>query len=332
MQYFCLELVIKADTERFACCAMAASLSTDVVLPASSAPSELEIRVALLADPNIGTSPLFNISMACEVYFIDLRQKNDCACEIRDLLDTVRDSESTRALPYLVQAILDLLRSGEPSFQKDSPEYQFRRVLFETLNRLPLNDTVRNKAASIWVCMLYILRHDNEENGCTASKILTDLVRGKSPTERDVTDFVGIFKEAFANMKGLVDQYLAEDSLPLDSNLSLSALRSFKVLAEMAMVMVVMSQFYKAQITEVIKETISLAFNVLDLECPAQYKARTDYEAMGSVWVGMSPTIRNAVVYTDFIYAQVKASVQVALSFGISLSLFPSRCCHTSSM
>jgi transformation/transcription domain-associated protein len=93
-------------------------------------------------------------------------------------------AESTRPLPNLAQALLDLLRSGEPSFHKDSSEYQFRRVLFETLNRLPLNDALRSKIPAIWAGMLHVLLHENDENGITASKMLMDIVRGHRSSNR----------------------------------------------------------------------------------------------------------------------------------------------------
>lgn len=223
------------------------------------------------------------------------------------MLETVRDADSTRALPNLAQALVDLLRSGEPTFHKDSSEYQFRRVLFETLNRLPLNDALRSKIPSIWAGMLHLLRHENEENGITASKMLMDIVRGhRSLTEENLADFVVIFQEAFAGMQGLVNQYLSEDALPLDTNISLPALHSFKVLGEMTMVMVLISQLHKNLVPTMFQGTTALAFEVLALESSAQHKARTEYETMGGFWAGMSPTVHNPGLYSDFIYAQIK--------------------------
>jgi len=252
----------------------------------------------------------------------ELRTKHNVACEIREMLETVRDSDSTRALPYLVQALVDLLRSGEPFFQKDSTEYQFRRVLFETLNRLPVNDVVKSKLSTIWACMLHILRHDNEENGTTACKTLVDLVRGyRVSTEENVSEFVAIFQEAFSNMKGLVNQYLSDDSSPLDQNVSLPALRSFKVLGEMAMVMVIMSQVNKSLVSTAIQGTTLPALEVLALECSPQHTARTDYEAMGGVWAGMCSGLRNPGMYSDFIHAQIKASVPGGVVSRFSLHL-----------
>jgi transformation/transcription domain-associated protein len=238
------------------------------------------------------------------------------------MLETVRDADSTRALPNLVQALLDLLRSGEPSFHKDSSEYQFRRVLFETLNRLPLNDALKSKIPPIWAGMLHVLRHENEENGITASKMLMDIVRGhrSSVTEENMVEFVTIFQEAFASMQGLVNQYFSEDSLPVDANISLPALQSFKVLAEMTMVMVLISQLHKNIVSTTFQGTTALAFEVLALESPAQHRARTEHEAMGGFWAGMSPTIRNAGLYSDFIYAQIKAGGLQCLSLEYLIS------------
>lgn len=231
------------------------------------------------------------------------------------MLDTVRDSESARALPNIVRPLVDLLRNGEPSFQKDTLEYQYRRILFEILNRLPVNESVRVHVPLIFGCMLHVLRHDNEENGATACKTLVDLVRSyRSLTEEVLTDFLSIFQEGFQNMKGLVNQYLSEESPQLDGNVALPALRSFKVLGEMGMVMVIMSQIHRAMVSAAIQGTTTHAFEVLSLESPTQHKARTEYEAMGGIWAGMAPTMRNPGVYSDFTHAQIKVCKQ-QLSF-----------------
>ena len=240
-------------------------------------------------------------------FYSELRVRQSLACEVREMLDTVRDSDSARALPNIVRPLVDLLRNGEPSFQKDTLEYQYRRILFEILNRLPVNESVRVHVPLIFGCMLHVLRHDNEENGATACKTLVDLVRSyRSLTEEGLTDFLAIFQDVFQNMKGLVNQYLSEESPQLDGNVALPALRSFKVLGEMGMVMVIMSQIHRALVSAAIQGTTTHAFEVLSLESPAQHKARTEYESMGGIWAGIAPTIRNSGVYSDFTHAQIK--------------------------
>ncbi|KAF9567316.1 hypothetical protein CPC08DRAFT_17123 [Agrocybe pediades] len=256
----------------------------------SAAASDLDLRMSRIADPNI-----------------ELRQRHTAACDIREMLDTMRDSESARSLPRLVRPLLDLIRSGEPSFRKEAPEYQFRRVQFEILNRLPVNETVRSLLPAIFSCMLHVLRHDNEDNGATACKMMVDHIRSyRSATEEGLSEFISIFQEACQNMKELVPQYLGPDSIQADVNIALPALRSFKALGEMGMVMVIMSQVHKNLVVATMPTTTPHAFGVLALESSVQQAARTDYEAMGGIWSGMSANIKNPSVYNDFIQAQIK--------------------------
>ncbi|GLB33849.1 putative PI3 PI4-kinase family protein [Lyophyllum shimeji] len=252
--------------------------------------SDLEIRAGRLADPNI-----------------DLKTKHAVAAEIREMMDTVRDTESIRAIPVLIPALLDLLRNSEVALHKDTMEYSFRRMLLEIINRLPVNEAVRPFVTPIFNCMLHVLRTDNEENGSVACKTLLDLIRGyRTLTEECLSEFVTIFLESFRNMKDLVVKALSEDSSPLDPNIVPLSLRSFKVVGEMGMVVVIISQIHRAMVAGPIQTTIAPAFEVLALESPAQKKAREDYEAMGNIWSGMAPTIKNTAAYTDFVHCQIK--------------------------
>jgi transformation/transcription domain-associated protein len=230
------------------------------------------------------------------------------ASEIREILDTVRDTESARTYPYLVPALAELLRSGEPAFSKDTSEYAFRRVLLEILNRLPVSESLRSHMPTIFSCMLHVIRHDNEENGTTACKALVDIIRGyRILTEENLNEFVAIFLQVFQNMKGLVEEVLSEDSSNIDTTVLFPSIRSFKVLGEMGMVIVIMSQVHRQLVSPAMQTSIPYATDVLALESPAQHKARTDYEAMGEVWSGMSSTVKNAGAYSEFIHSQIKA-------------------------
>ncbi|KAF8621580.1 hypothetical protein AX15_007606 [Amanita polypyramis BW_CC] len=252
--------------------------------------TDLEQRVARIADPHT-----------------DLRTKHTVACEIREMLDTVRDSESVRALPYLIPALLELLRSGEPSFQKESLEYQFRRVLIEIVHRLPFNEAVRSHINAIFNCMLHVLRHDNEENGVTACKTLVDITRNyRVYTEEGVAELAATCQEVFRNAKDLAEQLLSEDSPVIDPNTVFPSIRSFKVIGEIGMVMVIMSQIHRQAIETPAQATMGPAFEVLALEAPAQQKARTNYETLGGIWSGMAPTIKNSSAYVDMIQCQIK--------------------------
>ena len=93
------------------------------------------------------------------------------------MVDSVRDAESSRVFPNMIAVLLDVLRSGEPSFKKDSVEYQFRRVLIEIIHRIPSNEGMRPNTNNLMNTMLHLLKFDGEENGVTCVKIIIDIVR-----------------------------------------------------------------------------------------------------------------------------------------------------------
>ncbi|KAG2042802.1 hypothetical protein BDR03DRAFT_1058663 [Suillus americanus] len=258
--------------------------------------ADLEMRAARIADPGI-----------------DLKTKHNVACELREMIDTVRDAESARVFPQMIPVLLEILNTGEAAYHKDTMEYQFRRVLLEIIHRIPYGETIRPLALPLLSGMLHALRHDNEENGVTACKIIIDLLRSfRSLTEELVAEYMGILQDVFRNMRGLVLETLCEDSPVLDPNVVLPSIRSFKVLAEMGMVVVTFSQSHRPLVLHVIQTTLCLNFEVLGLESPAQKKAREDYEAMGSYWSGMAPTMKNPQAYMDFITGQIKMVSYVA--------------------
>lgn len=254
----------------------------------SSGSSNLENRVARMADPNS-----------------DLATKYAFATEIREFMDTTRDVE--RVLPYLIPATVELLRSSHPSFQRDTTEYHFRRILLDIINRLQAGEAVKPNSNAIFHSMLNVIRLDNEENGATACKVIIDIIRNyRVLTEQGLTEFVALFQEAFSNVKGLVDEFLSENSSPVDSSVFLPALRSFKVVGEMGMVLVVMSQVQRALVSSTVQSTTVPAFEFLALESPVQSKTKHEYEARGSIWVGMAEGVHAPSLYTDLIQAQIR--------------------------
>jgi transformation/transcription domain-associated protein len=232
--------------------------------------------------------------------------KHSVACELREMVDTVH--ESARVFSHLVPALIDMLRSGEPAFRKDALEYQFRRVLMDIIHRCPPHAHVQT--IPIYSGLLHILHHDNEENGVTCCKTMIDLVRThRTFPEEVMSEFMTIVQTLLQNMSGLVDDILSESSSPLDSNTLLPSIRSFKVAAEVGLVLVTFSsspQISRQLVAPAVQSTLSLHFDVLALQAPQQQKAREDHEAMGGIWAGVAPTIVNQQAYADFIQVQIK--------------------------
>ncbi|KAG6831589.1 hypothetical protein H0H92_009062 [Tricholoma furcatifolium] len=252
--------------------------------------SDLELRAGRIADPNV-----------------DLKTKHAIASEIREMIDTLRDIESVRAIPVLIPAVLELLRNVEVSVLKDSTEYQFRRLLVELLNRIPVNEAVRPYVPQIYNAMLQVLRRDNEDDGSAAAKALLDFTRGyRSLTEDVITEFLAIFKEGLGNLKEVVGNVFSEDSAPLDANVVPLSMYSFKVLGEVAMIIVLISQIHKPVVAPHINGIAAPILEVLALQSPAQQKTREDYEAMDNIWSGVAPTIKNVTAYSEFIHCQIK--------------------------
>ena len=149
------------------------------------------------------------------------------------MIDTVSREAENRVLPHMIPVLLEILRSGEPSFQKDSLEFQFRRTLLEILHRIPFIEVVRPQVQSLFTGLLSLLRHDNEEMGTTCCKMINDIMRGlRSFNEEVFSEFMAIFLQLVDNLKNLLVEVFSEDSREVDATTSLPAIRSFKVLAE----------------------------------------------------------------------------------------------------
>ncbi|KAI0832419.1 atypical/PIKK/TRRAP protein kinase [Trametes gibbosa] len=253
--------------------------------------ADLEMRAARVADPSI-----------------DLKTKYAFACELREMIDTVREAE-VRVLPHMIPVLLEILRSGEPSFQKESLEFQFRRSLLEILHRIPSLEPVRPQIHPLYHGLLYLLRHDNEEIGVTCCKMLTDLTRGIRTLNEDVfSEYKSILFTLHDNLKQLAVEALSEDSPKLDPNTSLPAIRSFKVATEMDFLLVPFLQCNRNLVITHLPTIIPHLLEFIELQAPAQQKAREDAEAMGENWAGMTPAIKNEQIYTDYILAQLKCA------------------------
>ncbi|KAJ7638852.1 FAT domain-containing protein [Roridomyces roridus] len=233
---------------------------------------------------------------------IDARIK--AAAEIREFLDTPRESDSFHALGPLIPPILTLLRSHPIVHDRTAKDFLFRRALVEIINHLPFHEQVRPHAGPIFDCMIHVVRMDNEENGVSCCKTLIDLIRNyRATSPQNITDFFALFRDSCGNMPAMVIAVLSPTSTPVDPEAVLPCLRSFKGMVEMG---AVMASFMQLQRAGTPPEILKPAFEVISLQSPAQQAARENHEAMGQFWAGMSPDIQNAMAYSDFLAAQVK--------------------------
>ncbi|KAJ7179098.1 FAT domain-containing protein [Mycena filopes] len=240
----------------------------------SASPASLESRVAKIADP-----------------VVDMGVKIRCATEIREMLDTPRDTDSFRSLTYLIPPVLTLLRTVPVIPTRDAPEFLFRRVLIDIINHLPSNEHVKPRAEEIFSCMIHVLRTDNDENGVTACKTLVDLIRNfRLATGQPMHDFFSVFPRHLSKYDEPRQRY----SLCRLSPNKPGRCRPCN------------AQFQRLQRSSTPSETLGPAFALVEQQAPAQQQSRENYEAMGGFWSGMSPDIQNPGAYADFLSAQSK--------------------------
>uniref|UniRef100_D8PQ42 Non-specific serine/threonine protein kinase n=1 Tax=Schizophyllum commune (strain H4-8 / FGSC 9210) TaxID=578458 RepID=D8PQ42_SCHCM len=208
----------------------------------------------------------------------------------------------------MIPSVLELLRSGEVAFSRPSLEFKFRLMLTDIINHLPHGEQVKAHLPAIPQTLLHILRHDNEDMGALACKTLVDYMRVYRFMPDDFQrELVSIFLELQRNVITLVDETLSEDSAVLDSVVALPSIRSFKVATEMGLfVTFLFSSYPRTQTPEPLQHLVEPAFELLQVEAPAQKAAREAKEAMGETWYGMAPTIKNAQAYSDLMLAQIK--------------------------
>jgi transformation/transcription domain-associated protein len=86
-------------------------------------------------------------------------------------------------------------------------------------------------------------------------------------------------------------------------------MHSFKVLTECPIIVVLLFQPHRRSVAANIQSFVPLIMEMLSLQAKPQMEAHAAAAACGEVFVGVSPSIKNRAVYTEFIIAQVKVSV-----------------------
>ena len=154
------------------------------------------------------------------------------------MIDSVRDAEASRTFPHMLTGLLDTLRTTEPSFKRDSMEFQFRRVLVEIIHRIPPSEAMRPQINSIIAGILAILKNDAEDNAVTCLKALHDILRiMKQIPDEQAVELVQIFLQMLRSVPSVVTEFLSEESRPMDPNIAIVSSRSPKVLTELPFVL-----------------------------------------------------------------------------------------------
>lgn len=194
---------------------------------------------------------------------VALVKKHEAANDLKDMVDSIRDAEGQRVFPTLLNTLLDILRNTEPSFKRDTQDFQFRRVIMEIIHRIPLSEALRPIINTLTATLLHVIKTDTEENAVTCLKIIIDIVRTlKTFNEEHVKEFLAHVQDMLRSVERTAAEYFTESSPVLDANISLPSNRSFKVMSEVPVVVVLFSQMYRQVFQPFVPELLSLLINV----------------------------------------------------------------------
>ncbi|KAJ3191208.1 hypothetical protein HK101_007980 [Irineochytrium annulatum] len=163
---------------------------------------------------------------------------------------------------------------------------------------------------------MQLLRCDNEENAVISLKIISEMHKVyKGALEDQVQPFFDIVSEMYQNMAQAVRETFddpasaAPGSQPVSPSADASnesqrvlakSLYSFKVLTDCPMIIAMLFNVHKASVGANVPQLVPLIIQVLLLQPEAQKKAHDEAAQRGTIFVGVSPEIRNRAAYGDF--------------------------------
>lgn len=184
----------------------------------------------------------------------------------RDAMDTYSASDVVPFVATLLPTVLQLVKSGEPIFERDAPEQQLRHLILETIHRMPANEHVRPLAPEITLLMIHIMRTDNEDNAVAAIKVVLDMYRGhRQVLDTQVKAFMEVILEIFKDVPSVIQSLIetppqaspAAGSSPPKGGEVLPPLqpgmRSFRVLADLPLATAMFGAAHHQLVGELVK-------------------------------------------------------------------------------
>ncbi|KAL5037675.1 transcription-associated protein 1 [Batrachochytrium dendrobatidis] len=281
--------------------------------------SNCEVFANRLNDPNI----LNNVKVAI-------------VTELRDSIEIVQSGEYPRFLAHILPVFINLLEKTPSAFSSDHDNHKLRNIILEIIHRFPHNEALRQYVLDLMRVLMIVLREDNEDNGSISLKIIVDLHKNyKMLAEEFVQPFLNIVQEMYQNMEKAVtdafgdinamdeaDQSVASSSPGLASQKTIClSMFSFKVLTECPIIIALLFQIHRKFVTPNVPQFVPYIVKVLMLQPYQQQQAHQNAEANGTIFLGMSPDIKDAALYVEFKSLQVKTVSFIAYILRSFISL-----------
>ncbi len=193
--------------------------------------------------------------------------------------------------------------------------------------------------------LMNLVRNDNEDNATLSIKIASEILRHQHKVlAGKVQPFLSLIHNLFEQMERVVKEQLdnappasgsaapgapstpgsSQTAFPHQSGPGspaapapdfeqqqaarplLKGMQSFKVLCECPIVVVSIFQVYRTTVAQNVKTFVPLIKGVLCLQAKVQQQAHTEAHERGTIFIGVSPNIKNRAAFCEFISAQVK--------------------------
>ncbi|EJD48939.1 hypothetical protein AURDEDRAFT_150681 [Auricularia subglabra TFB-10046 SS5] len=236
----------------------------------------------------------------------DIKLKTQLVEYLRENIDSLREQDMARYIAVVLPVVLDLLRNGQPAMRKDTPDQQLRHGLLELCHRHPHQDAFKQLVPAMAAAVLHVMRVDNEDNAVVALKIFSELARSyKQLTESHMAAFVEFFIELLNRFDQVADEIFSEDCSSTDppATQAVPATRSFKVVSECPINIILIFQTHREQAMNMFQKLIPPVVKHIQYEAPAQKKIYVP----GRQILGPNPDIKNKATFSEFINSQVKS-------------------------
>jgi transformation/transcription domain-associated protein len=185
--------------------------------------------------------------------------------DIREAVDSSRDNDPSRLAAAVLVPMLYFIQRGAPVFQRHSQDQEIRAKVLELISRLMLSESSKERNPLVIDTMIHVARTDNEENGAAAIKIIIDVTRHfKICEERHATAFMHVVRDLYEQMEPAIAAVFSE-SEPFDPALINPSSRSFKVLGECPIAVVLLFQCHKEIVNGIVRSSLNAIVGVRDL-------------------------------------------------------------------
>jgi phosphatidylinositol kinase/protein kinase (PI-3 family) len=213
------------------------------------------------------------------------------AAEVRDSVEVVHGGEYPAFLRHFFPAFHAVLTTLTSPQHTDNVVHKTRSVVLEILNRLPHNDALKERAHQLLPLAMNVVRADNEDNACTALRIIFDLHKNYRPTlETEVQPFLDFVRQLYASFKQTVAKaFPTALAAPPSPGFIRPSTASFKAITECPIIVMFLFQLYPGYMNKNIPLLLPLMVSIIEVEIPRDRVGRAQ-----------------RVHYQEFIAAQVK--------------------------